>query len=416
MLGNKVAVVLVGIASSIVLARAMGPSGRGSLAVAISFTAILVQIGSLGFPTANPYFAAQRLASAGAIARNSIWVAAVLGSLLLGVALVVKAVAPSVVAGLDWLEVVLATIALPAMLAQVFLQSVLLGEGRTIAYNVVEAAAAIGTLGALIVVEATAGLGVTIAITIVTAGHWIAFVIYAWLLRDELGGSLAPSGRLVREMAGYAARIYFAGLLAYVVIRVDVLLVNGYLGSSEAGYYTLAVAISDMLYVFPLVVAVNMFPRLSRGGTNETSAEVFRAVALVFAVVCAVTALLAKPLIRIFYGVEFDPSAALFWWLAPGAFAAGILNILSYHFAARGYPIRILLYWAAALVLNMGMNIALLPAYGTYIASLSSSVTYVALLVVHARLFSRDAGGLTALVPRVGETTRMIRTAMRPSR
>jgi O-antigen/teichoic acid export membrane protein len=210
--------------------------------------------------------------------------------------------------------------------------------------------------------------------------------------------------------------VYVTGMLAYVVIRLDVLLVNGYLGQAETGYYSLAVALSDMICVFPLVVAVNLFPRAARGASDETSAEILRSTALLFAGVCLLTAVLAQTLIRILYGPEFLPAAELFWWLAPGTFAIGVLNILAHHFAARGYPVRLMVYWLLALILNVGINIVFLPSQGTYIASLSSSITYVVLLALHARMFAGQVGGYRAIVPRVSETVRMVRTAVRPAR
>ena len=176
-------------------------------------------------------------------------------------------------------------------------------------------------------------------------------------------------------MASYAGRIYVSGMIAYAVIRIDVLLVNGYLGAAEAGYYALAVSLVDMLYVIPLVVAVNLFPRVARVGGVEMSALVFRVVALPYALMCLVAAVLAARSSKCSTGWSSPPRTRLFWWLAPGAFCAGMLNILSYHFARRRYPSQIVLYWLIGLVVNLAINIALLPAEGTYIASLSSSVT-----------------------------------------
>jgi O-antigen/teichoic acid export membrane protein len=88
-----------------------------------------------------------------------------------------------------------------------------------------------------------------------------------------------------------------------------------------------------------------------------------------------------------------------------------MINILSYHFAGRGYPSQIVLYWLVGLVVNLAINVALLPAEGTYIASLSSSVTYALLFGLIARLFAREAGGFRALVPQPLELVRTMRAA-----
>ena len=129
---NKAVVLGVGVASSIIIARALGPSGRGSLAVAVALTAILVQLGSLGFQTANPYFVTQPGVSARTLVINSLWLAAGLGLVTGTLAVALKLLAPATVAGLSWSEVLIAAATVPVMLAMLFLQSILLGQGRTV--------------------------------------------------------------------------------------------------------------------------------------------------------------------------------------------------------------------------------------------------------------------------------------------
>jgi O-antigen/teichoic acid export membrane protein len=71
-----------------------------------------------------------------------------------------------------------------------------------------------------------------------------------------------------------------------------------------------------------------------------------------------------------------------------------------------------MLVWFAGFAVNLAMNVVLLPHYGTYIASLSSSVAYTLLLGLHMRLFARQVG-VRPLVPRPRELLLLL---PRPSR
>jgi lipoyl(octanoyl) transferase len=61
------------------------------------------------------------------------------------------------------------------------------------------------------------------------------------------------------------------------------------------------------------------------------------------------------------------------------------------------------------LALNVAINIALLPSEGTYIASLTSSLTYALLLVLHIHMFAPEAGGLRTLATDPREVHRVVR-------
>ena len=94
---------------------------------------------------------------------------------------------------------------------------------------------------------------------------------------------------------------------------------------------------------------------------------------------------LAWPLVHWLYGPRFDASLPMVVWLLPGTYAFGMLTILSLHFAGRGYPraANVVL----AVLLNVVLNIILLPLFGTVMASITSTVTYVFVLALHIRLF-----------------------------
>ena len=409
---GKGATLVLGLATAVVVARRLGPSGQGTFAVAYSLTLLLVQLGGVGMTTANPYFAARSPAQIPKIIANAFWLAAVLGLALGGAGILLKLAAPGVVEGLGWTPLLVTLAGVPGGLAALFLQSVLLGEGRMVAYNAVEVGQAAVALAALAAGFVLADLRLTGTLAILGLGRYAAAAAYVVLLSRRSRISGRPDGALVRSMLSYGFRVYVAILVSFLVIRLDLLLVNAYLGRTEAGLYSIAATLADGMFVLPMVIGLNLFPRVARGDPTEASAEVFRSLAVLYGLFCLATAPIAGVGIRAFFGDEFSSATSLYYWLLPGIYSLGLLTILSQHFAGRGFPPRAVAIWFVGLGLNVALNLAFLPGRGAWVAALTSSVSYTVLLVLHMWLFAREAGGYGAMRPRLGEVVRFVRVAV----
>jgi O-antigen/teichoic acid export membrane protein len=403
-LGNKVGVLVLNVAGTIVVARTLGPTGRGSIAVAFALTLLLVQFGSLGFQSANPYFAARDPRRLGAIIANSVWLSVVVGTALVVVAILVRWQFPAALRGLDWTEVLIVSVGIPAALAMSLLQSVLLAEGRMVAYNAVEFSFALLTFVGLVVGLAIFSIGVTGAILLMVGLNVASAMTYFILVRRHSPPLRAPDRRLMAQMLRYAFRIYVTTLIAYAVGRVNLILVNSFLGSSAAGQYSVGLAVSDGLHLLPSVVALNLFPRIARGEGDERSAEVFRTLVLVYGVVCLITVPLAGPGLRLLYGPAFSPAVAIYYWMLPGIWAYGLINVLAYHFAGHGFPREAMLVWFPGLVLNLVIVFAFVPSGSANTAALAATLAYMLILVLHMRMFARQGQGYRELLPRPRET------------
>src|SRR3954466_13547803 len=87
---TKVSLLALNVGTTVVVARALGTSGRGAVAVAFSFTLVLIQFGSLGLQTAAPYFAARDPRRTARVVGNVIWFAAAIGLSLICVGLLIR--------------------------------------------------------------------------------------------------------------------------------------------------------------------------------------------------------------------------------------------------------------------------------------------------------------------------------------
>jgi O-antigen/teichoic acid export membrane protein len=414
MVGAKLCVLALGAISTVIVARSLGPVGRGALASVYALMLLLAQLGTFGIASANPYFAAREPARRARIATNSLWLAGVLGPLMAGVGIAAKILAPGALADVGWAELSVGMFAVPVMLASLFLQSILLADGRTLLYNGVEVGAALATVLLLGIVLPLAGSGVLPALCLMVGPQVAALIVYIAAMGRH-GRLLRPLDRaLARRMIGYGARAYLVTLLAFMLIRIDLLLVNGIQGPAAAGQYSVAVALADALYLLPVSVSVNVFARLARGsGDRDLSLNALHLVAVVYLAVCVLAAALCGPAITLLFGGAYHPAISLFLWLLPGIYCLGLLNVIAYHFAAHGMPRELILVWLPGLAINLAIDVALLPRHGTYVASIASTAAYALVLVLHLRLFARDLGSWSRLRPTIAGTASLIRLTLR---
>jgi O-antigen/teichoic acid export membrane protein len=416
MLFTKVSLLVLGVLSTVIMARALGVGGRGAVAVAFSFTLLLIQFGSLGLVAANPFFAARDRESIGRIVANSLWISLAIGVVLICAGVVIKLAFPATLRGLDWLEVMVVLVGIPAALAGHLLQSVLLAEGRMKGYNGIELLSGILLVAGLAIGYAVFDMGILGTLVLMVGLNVGSALAYFLLLRVHAPPLSSLDLELARRMLGYGFRIYVSTLIAYLVGRINLLLVNSLLGNSEAGLYSICVALAEGMYLFPSVVAINLFPRVARGGHFEQSAAAFRTVGVLYALFCLVSIPLVGPGIDLLFGDEFSGATQIFYWMLAGIYCYGLINILAYHFAGRGFPLEAMLIWFPGLALNLAIVAIFMPGRGGWVGGLAASVAYAVVLALHMRMFAKESGGYRVLMPRPREVISLVGQLLRETR
>jgi O-antigen/teichoic acid export membrane protein len=397
--GGKSLFVLLGALTTILIARHLGPAGQGLFAVTFNLTLILVQLGSSGLSVATPAMVARDASLTRTIVTNSLLLALSGGALLIGGSLLLKALAPAVLGGLTWTELAITLAALPGALAAMFMQLILQGQGRMVAFGAIDVTQATVTLAGVAVAIGVFNVNLLGILLAILGARYVVLALALFLLRHDAIPPVLPQRDLLRRMLAFGARIYAVGLITFLLIRLDLLIVNGILGEHQAGLYSLAGYASEALSVIPSIVAVNMVSRLARHHGASDSARIYRAIFLFYGGLCLLSIPLVTVGLPLVYGSAYEASVELYYWLAPGVFFLGLLSVVSVHYSVRGYPPALIVAWIAGLLLDVALNVSLLRPVGLLIAPLSSTVSYGLVLAVHLGFFRGEVGGWRELVP-----------------
>src|SRR5260370_13249798 len=147
--------------------------------------------------------------------------------------------------------------------------------------------------------------------------------------------------------------------------------------------------------MFPVVVGLLLFPKLSATKEKEEKARLANKAVLVTAAlmlpVVVIAALAAAPIISIAFGRNFLPAVAPFVWLIPRTYFFGIETVMVQLLNSEGFPPIIVAAWIADNIVTFALNVWANPRYGITGASAVSSVCYFLIfLIVSSLLWNRN--------------------------
>ena len=381
---------LVAIITGIVVARTLGPAGKGVasyaalvMALFTTFgnglqTGLMHECGRQGRPQALAYGAALRL---------------------LGLTMFPAAAALFAVAILDPRHAAFAyvAIAIPfAVYSQVANGIFLLhSDLRT---PMIQNAIPTFGCGLLTIPALTVFHGGLNAVLAIWAVSFVAGGIFSMIRLSAYlpPWSLASSWDLVRSQGWFGLRSGSASLAAFLNLRIDVFVVSIMLDARTLGVYTLAVATGELMWQVsrPLTVAVS---------GRIASAERPHAVALTCTVARSILALemllgiaifaLAPLAVRFVYGAAFAEAGPTVRWLLPGLILYAAQAPLLYFVTVKeGNASATLAIQAASVIACAAISIALVPRLGIFGAALATTITYCCAAAATAYLFARAAG------------------------
>jgi len=315
---------------------------------------------------------------------------------------------PKVILGdVPYLFLIITLVALPFAFISQFLQNLLLGMQRIYEYNVVDVVAKALMFAIVILLFLVLNRGIFELILVTTLITVLSSLVYIYFTKRNTSIALSADILLIKRMAGYGLKAYIAALFAFLVIRSDMMLVNYFRGISDTGLYSLAVSLADLLLLIPATVGTMLFLKATAIGDekSELTKKVSRHTVLLMGIVCLIAAVAAKPAIVFIYGAAFAPSVSAFLWILPGVFFLSLETIYMNEFASRGMPPIVYITPAIGFIINITLNIVLVPRIGFIAASITSSLAYF-LMFVTSLIYFRNISGATykeILVVKPGE-------------
>ncbi len=407
---TQVLVFIFGFATSIILARVLGPEGKGIYTLIILIPAVLGMLGTLGIEIANVYFSANRKYKLSDIVSNSLISSTGLGLIIILLFWMVSTTnafqefltANNIAPLYLWLAV----LTVPISLLGGFLNRILLGREEIIKFNsagLFQSVLQFGLIIVLLVALAQGVFGAVLAYVITTLCVALLVTLFVKKLSKI---RLAVNFELLKESLRYGGKGNIGNVAQFLNYRLDIFLVAYFLDVAAVGYYALAVGIAERLWMIPGSTGTVLFPRVSaidKTQANQLTPKVSRHTLFIVFILSIVLLVLAGPLIQLLFGTAFLPSVAPLMILLPGIVALSFAKVLTSDLAGRGRPEFGTLAAFVSLAVNIPLNLLLIPKWGIAGAAFASTVAYslAALMVIiaFARL-SKTSWGEILLIKR----------------
>ena len=381
---GRVGVIGAGALTAIAIARLLGPGGAGAFFVAQSLLLLLTVATTLGVEHGIVYYVSSGRWDARSAHGTALKVAVATGLTGAVVGLAARLAFPSAFAGLPVWLVALAVAGLPFALAWLYTAYIALATDRYEAFVLPGFFQAIGVLafgviGAVAYDVDGAVVGMTVSTVLVGIGT------VAWA-RRVLPRVVSSQLGMLRRAVSFGVKAYAANGLQLLNYRLDVFLLAAVASSVAVGQYSVAVAMTSVLWLLPAALAEVLYPRVAHlhARDDQVAAEQLemvetksvRHVAL-FAMVTAVMVALALLFLVVpVFGSEFAPATDLGLILIPGATAIGIAGTLSSSIVGRGKPAYSLYSALIVTPLTVGLYVVLIPWLDATGAALASTLSY----------------------------------------
>jgi O-antigen/teichoic acid export membrane protein len=398
MLAAQVVVKIASFVFFVVVARGIGTREFGYFSFVISFVPLFLMFGMWGLEIAVVGEIARNRHDASRLFFSGLLLRAALGGLALVVA---AALAPLLIEGGEaYLALLVVGPALFVDELSGFVGTVFKGFEQMRSFSIVLMTNRVVSTALALVALALGGELAAICFMYLI-GSISAFMLAWVLLRRRF-----PALQIRDFDRGVALRLLkqgmplgIAGLLNMAVFRIDAVLLQALRGPIAVAMYGVAYRFLESFLFVAWTMTTVVFPRIARAGaTRETSrTHEFTLVLIVsFYLPLAVGSLFAGEWIVVtLFSARYAPAADAL----PALTAAGVFYGIAYlsRVSAIGLGSGRAVAWiaAAALIVNVGLNLAVIPAYGFTGAAMVTLITEIfeaALLFALFRRVAKDRG------------------------
>ena len=252
----------------------------------------------------------------------------------------------------------------------------------TVGLGLVLLAAGLGVVGI-----ALAGL-ISSGVTLIALGRPVGF----GLLRQSVGTRRDDLRQLVR----HALPLMLNSLLATAFIQIDILILQALQGTTVVGHYNAAYKFLNAMNVLPAAVVLAAFPLMARAAGNPAElarwfTRAWRVLVTAAAGLVVLFFIFAEPWIDTLLGPDFLPETAIalaiLIWFLPLSYLNGTLQ---YVVIASDRQAKLTPAFLVATLVNLGMNLALVPIWGFAAAAATTIGSEVVLLAGLGWILRKD--------------------------
>lgn len=190
--------------------------------------------------------------------------------------------------------------------------------------------------------------------------------------------------------------LVISGLAVYLYSKIDQIMLGSLLSdTTQLGYYSVTVKLSELLDFLPLIIYQSVFPKLSILKEKNPQDYInklqiyFDTMAILWLLVAVPVSFLSPYIVSILYGKSYEASAPILSIYVWAQFGSNFGLARSAYLAVEG-KLKYSLYLSIiGAVINVLINSILIPEFGAIGATIATLITYF-LVIVLVNFYFRD--------------------------
>lgn len=380
-------IAICGLISGTILARTLGPAGRGEFVAIVLWSSILFFVSEMGFGFAFAYYSGK---SPEKLAELFSWaiVFSVLPGLIFALLgwLLLPYLLPLSGTSLVCLKYSMGSI--PFLLAAYHFGYLLLGANHILYHNLVRLASSLFYAAGIAVIALWIGGSLK---------GYTAVYIFAQVAAAFLGFALLAVGchlrpafklhlRLLREIATYGFKAYASSLAYQTNLRLDQMLMVSMVSSAQLGLYAVAAAFAAILTPFFTTMATLVLPKVTHAKTINDGVKIsfkYLKTGLLIGGPGTIAMIYLAPLaIKLIFGADFEPASRFARVLLVAYLFSGIGMVLSNSLRGIGAPGRAAIIDFVGMVSMIGLLLVFLPGYEAMGAAFAVLAVYLLVVIL----------------------------------
>jgi O-antigen/teichoic acid export membrane protein len=391
---GQVIMIMAEVTIGILVARLLGPAGKGIFTTAMVVPALVISFADLGLGSTITYFMGKKVYGDQNLI-SMIIVFVFLNSLLGITGALLAYLITGFQARYGWTVVLIPLGIIPARLAITYTNGVLMAKGQIPKLALVNLLpdtiylVSVIALAIFGIVKVEFVLFFQVLAVVISAGCILPFVLKYGSLKPEFNFELFR--KMLKKGVIYALAAFVIGLN----YNVDIVILEHITNSTEVGVYSVGASIATIIWWLPSVINTVNFSHSASSTDSfayaKKTAFILRVVLWVALLPVIVLFFLSPYVIPWIFGKAYSTSVIVVQAILPGVWAMLICKILYGDLAGRGQPEIGMWVFSLATVINIVLNIWWDPLFGAVGSAWASTVSYTIGGIIFGIVFARSS-------------------------
>jgi O-antigen/teichoic acid export membrane protein len=388
--GNKTIAAIAMMVVGIILARVLGPEGRGLYAAILVVPMLIISFAELGIKRSTIYHVGKKLYKEEDIV--SALIVTVLFTSTIGVVICAFFFFFNDNPEFTLPLIILAVFRIPLRLFRKYAGGFFLGKqqfNRSIFLNWLFVITYTATIVLFLLIFKMYVLGALISLVI--SNLIVSIVALFYLLRSnpvKLSGELKVALGLIKLGLVYAVAIF----IMKIHTKIDIYLLNELSSLDQVGYYSISSRLAEKWQIpFSIggIIIAKSANAKNHSLMNANIAKLFRVTFLFGTLSMLVLFFVAPFLVPLLYGGAWTPSVEIVQYILPGILMLILAKVMGTRLAGIGKPWVFMFVAIPALIINITLNFLWIPGSGGLGAAMATNVSYTFLTLTGLFVYAR---------------------------